>query len=414
MAETNTDAKSERSTSLSRRKMNQDELLLVQETKSAVSRSAHRGADKSAIFGSIEDVGTGPTYSKMQASQKDDNSRLLPMPLKELSLMHVKFQPGSRAEDMWQNVSSVVDELANVDPIVDKKLMRLVGNYYQAGNYCEFLVGLYKTPQNPVVDFKRLCGDGFVMDAFYRQVRDGLRARKVIVEDPLVQDDMADDDVFDCYSSDEEDAAEQPVAPKEDPDDKYLHPNGFLQLSYDENLVSMWIEKIRTRHIEDKNHMMGLMAHNASHPENLQIIIRKGGEDLVKLCRTILESENNSAAVPLLRNTSALVMLLAEHTNLWTQDCVDAMFEAMTFWVPGNNGRKEEAKTGAFEVTESRETVRNLVQTLYLMKAQVDSDALEQSMANQPESRRAALETYLESQKETQAVQFARSIFPQD
>merc|ERR1719204_2789176 len=67
--------------------MHQDELLLVQETKSAVSRGAHRGADKTAIFGSIEDVGTGPTYSKMQASQKDD-SRLQPMPLKELSLMH--------------------------------------------------------------------------------------------------------------------------------------------------------------------------------------------------------------------------------------------------------------------------------------------------------------------------------------
>jgi hypothetical protein len=177
----------------------------------------------------------------------------------------------------------------------------------------------------------------------------------------------------------------------------------------------MWIDKIKTRHIEDKNHMMGLMAHNSLHDGNLKIIVNKGGDALVELCKNILESENNSAAVPLVRNTSALVKQLASHTDMWNADCVEAMLEAMNFWVP-NNGRKEEAKTGAFEVTESRETVKNLVETLFIMNTRsentVDAESMSKAMAGFPHER---LQDYLETQvDESDAVLFVRSLFSQD
>lgn len=387
--------------------MNADELLLVQETKSSVNRGAHRGVSKATILADDEMVGDSFQFQK-PAPTKHANATPFPkMPLKELSLMHVKLQAGKFA-DMWSSVSGVVNSLNDTDPIVDSKHNRVIGNFYQAGNFCEFLVGLYEVQRGPVVDFKRLCGDGFTMDTFYRKVKDGLISRKVVVDD-AVEEEVEDNDIFDCYSSDEEDQA----AAVTEEEDKYLHPNGFLQLSYDENLVTMWIEKIRMRHIEDKNHMMGLMAHNAMHPDNLNIIVQKGGDSLVKLCMNILESENNSAAVPLVRNTSSLVMQLAAHTDMWTVDAVDAMLEAMMFWVPGKNGRKEKAKTGAFEVTESRETVNYLIETLYLMSSKVDVNEMQKCFATPSEKRTATLRSYLESREESKAVTFVLSLFPQ-
>lgn len=401
-------SKADSSASLSRRKMNADELLLVQETKSSVNRGAHRGASKADMILAQDDMSSmgSSQYSKMQVKDMDPKTQ---MRVNEVSLMHVNLKPDGSYSDMWSNVSGVVNDLKNVDPIVDSKLKRAIGNFYQAGNYCEFLIGLYEVQQNPVVDFKRLCGDGFVMDSFYRQVRDGLSEGKFVAETDDWTKEEDTEDVFNCYSSDEEEEA----APNKD--DEYLHPTGYLQLSYDENLVNMWIEKIDTRHIEDKNHMMGLMAHNAEHPDNLKIIINKGGDDLIRLCKNVLESENNSAAVPLVRNTSCLVKQLAENTDMWTADCVDAMIEAMTFWVPGpDNGRKEQAKTGAFEVTESRETVRNLVDTLLIMKNKgVDVAQMEKCMATRSDKTTAALAAYLEDQEESEAINFVKSLFPQ-
>merc|ERR550532_2606890 len=113
---------------------------------------------------------------------------------------------------MWSSVSGVVSDLNDTDPMVDSKNNRVVGNFYQAGNFCEFLVGLYEVQRSPVVDFKRLCGDGFTMDTFYRKVREGLIGQKVVVEE-VVEEEDEDDAIFDCYSTDEE---KEPEAKKDE------------------------------------------------------------------------------------------------------------------------------------------------------------------------------------------------------
>lgn len=389
---------STRSNKVTRQRMADYEFQLVQETKSKVN-TAHRAVSNAILQDYGDDLGA-QTYSKGKFSTPTRS-----LPANEVSIMHAKLV-NKPIEDMWTDVKDVIEGLDNVDPIVNEELKRLIGNCYQAGSYCEFLVGLYQVQDSPILDFRRLCGDGFVMDSFYRKVREELHKTDCL-QDEDVPLDMEDEGVFDCYSDSETEV--------DDTEDTYLEPNGFLQLSFDENLVNMWIEKINTRHIEDKNHMMGLMAHNALHPENLAIIVRQGGEKLVELCKAVLESENNSAAVPLVRNTSALVKELADKTDMWTEDCVASMFEAMTFWVP-NNGRKEETKR-TFEVTESRETVKNLVETLYLMKnndkgAKVDEDFMAKTLANLESY--SALQDYLENlQEQTDAVTFVRELFPQ-
>jgi predicted Zn-dependent protease with MMP-like domain len=279
-------------------------------------------------------------------------------------------------------------------------LWAMMGNVYDHGNYCEFLLGMYKVEEKPVLDFKRMSGDGFVMDTFYRNViQELLKANSELIVD--VEEDDGDD-VFEDYSDDE---TEDDGRDSEGAD---LTSYGYLQLSYDESLVTSWIEKIETRHVEDKNHMMGLMAYNALHEENLEIIVRKGGKNLRDLTKLLFE-ESNSAA--LVRNTSALVKAVtsveASKEHGYDAAFVESVFEAMHYWVP-NNGRKNKQNASAtFEITESRETVTNLVDTLFNLKNFVDSDAISEKAAKLKEDQKANIIAFLEQpQKKTDPAEY--------
>merc|ERR1719354_1511535 len=130
------------------------------------------------------------------------------------------------------------------------------------------------------------------------------------------------------------------------------------------------------------------MAYNALHEENLEIIVRKGGKNLRDLTKLLFE-ESNSAA--LVRNTSALVKAVtsveASKEHGYDEAFVESVFEAMHYWVP-NNGRKNKQNASAtFEITESRETVTNLVDTLFNLKNFVDSDAISEKAAKLTEDQ---------------------------
>lgn len=325
------------------------------------------------------------------------NSKIPTLRPGELSLMHCNLNGDLDFKDMWKDISGNVRNLPNVDPMKD--LWAMMGNVYDHGNYCEFLLGMYEVENKPVLDFKRMSGDGFVMDGFFRNVKKSLmEANKELIID--VEEDDGDD-VFEDYSDDES------VDGKDSEDNAHLTSYGYLQLSYDENLVASWIEKIKTRHVEDKNHMMGLMAYNASHNENLEIIVRKGGKDLRDLTRLLLE-ESNSAA--LVRNTSALVAAVTS-----VDDCrgdgydaafIEAIFEAMHYWVP-NNGRKNTQKASAtFEITESRETVANLVQTIYNLKSFVSEDDITKKANLLKDEQKSNIVAYLKKQDSSAPVDF--------
>lgn len=390
--------------------MDADELLIVQESQAFKNETtrAVRSADVASMF--VQSDITDTTASSQYGGKGGKPMAMDSMPSMrqhELSLMHVNLKSDKSVGDMWSSISNVVQNLPDVDPMFDETLKRLIGNKYQAGNYCEFLVGLYEVQERPVLDFKRLCGDGFVMDSFFTSVKENCKKVGIVDEEDEETED-GDDDVFDCYSSDDDSDEESPE------DEKYLRPNGFLQLSYDENLVKTWIEKIKTRHIEDKNHMMGLMAHNATLEANLKIIMNKGGKELIKLCQHLLESSSSAALV---RNTSALVKELANVSSDWDVDCITAMLEAMTFWVP-NNGRKDEENAKTFEVTESRETVNNLVESIFIMNKNgiPEADIAEkvEAHAEGQSTEVSRLVSYIESQNQTEASTFVLGLFPQN
>jgi len=377
-----------------RKKMNENQLQIIQETVNW-RETVHRGATKGA---SMSD-GRGDLFHQAQAYKKpgNSNSNLPQASLKDLSLMWCKLKEGN-ADTLFKKVSSSVQSLDNVDPtIVDWAIM---GNVYEHGNYCEFLVGMYNVEKDAVIDFKRMSGDGFVMDGFYQKVKKTLKERNII-------DAAEDDDLdFDYQFSDSEEE-------KEDEDD--LTAYGYLQLAYDENIVASWIEKIGVRHVEDKNHMMGLMAYNASDAANLEIIIKNGGKKLTNLIIKLFE-ETNSAA--LVRNTSELANKVTSHPKVeehgYEESFLVAIFIAMYYWVPGNDRKNNRKQTTSFEITESRETVNNLVQTIYNLKSVFSEDAIKTSAKkNLEDEHKQNIISYLENNKGSKPFDFLLHILKQ-
>jgi len=360
--------------------MNQRELQIIYETMDWRNREVHRGAAKGVVNH------RGNLYDREQAYEKPGvaDSKIPQATQNELSLMWCKLN-GDNAEEIFQNVSNTVESLPNVDPTID--IWAIMGNVYDHGNHCEFLVGMYEVEKQPVLDFKRMSGDGFVMDGFYQKVKKTLRERKIID----AEDD--DDDIFEVdYSDDlsDEDAKEE----------DNLNSYGYLQLKYDENIVPSWIEKIKVRHVEDKNHMMGLMAYNASDETNLEIIVRKGGKNLKDLTVEMLVESNNAALV---RNTTELLKKVTSHEKCkehgYDDAFLEAIFEAMRWWVP-NNGRKNKMKqSSSFEITESRETVNNLVQTIHNLKSIFSDEAISQKAGKLEDEQRQNIIAFLDSKK---------------
>jgi len=379
-----------------KRRMNENQLQIIQETMDWRGDVVRGAAMKQADL-------RGDLYNRDAAYAKSGvaDSEIPQANQKDLGLMWCKLK-GDNAEELFQNVSKSVQSLPNVDPTVD--IWAIMGNVYDHGNHCEFLVGMYEVEKQPVLDFKRMSGDGFVMDGFYQKVKKKLKETKII---DAVEDDDAD---FDDYSDDFEDDDA-----KDGEEEDNLTSYGYLQLAYDVNIVASWIEKIKVRHVEDQNHMMGLMAYNASDPTNLEIIVSKGGENLKDLTVTMLEESNNAALV---RNTSELAKKVTSHPKSkehgYDEAFLQAIFTAMEYWVP-NNGRKNKQKqTTSFEITESRETVNNLVQTIYNLKS-IFSDMLMEKVSNMEDKSKQNIINFLESKKEskTKAEDFLLHVLKQ-
>merc|ERR1719362_2485333 len=122
----------------------------------------------------------------------------------------------------------------------DLQRKRAIGNFFYHGNHCEFLMAMYITQQNePLLDFRRMSGDGFVMDAFFREVKDLLHEFTI---SPV--EDGDEEDTFDDYSDDETDLSKSVTTNI----GELLKNGGFLQLQYDKNVVNNWLEKIGKGH----------------------------------------------------------------------------------------------------------------------------------------------------------------------
>lgn len=331
-----------------RRQMNAEQMLIIHSNRDEDTWRSAQGVSDRSVGLESDSLDRNPNQFQKPSSTPN---KVPTLGKAEQSLMSCNVSDTMDRNQAFDNLVKVVQELPNVDPMVD--LYALMGNVYEHGNYCEFLVGMYEVEKKPVFDFRRMSGDGFVMDLFFRNVKRELGK----IQGLIVDAQESDGEVFEDYSDDEmEDDG------KDSESQEHLSSHGYLQLSYDPNLVSSWISKIKTRHVEDKNHMMGLMAHNATFPENRKIIVEKGGKELIEQCQEQLHQSNNAAFV---RNTSALVKEITKVMD-FDEKILEAIFDGMSWWVPGNDRPKN--AHAHYEITESRETIDNLVAALFNLK----------------------------------------------
>jgi len=350
------------------------------------------------------------TYGKTPDGRSGPaKNRTVPTATKsDLSLMYLT----STLEDPKELHDQVYDTISNLkDCDLTELDYAVLGVYYFQGKFVEFLVGCFLVEGQLIIEMKRMYGDGFLMLKFYEELKSKLEEREVVLR---TEEDSESD--FE-YSESESGEAE---------DDDELLNYGYLQLQYDPSMISSWVKKIAQRHDEDQMHLAGMMAHNASNKQNLDIIVTQGGIELRNLLVNKLE---NSNIAPLVCMTAVLAKYVTQHPKCKNhgydeEHVLLSIFDAMKYWHPGKEvSSKNRQQSTKFEVTESRETVNNLVQTIYnlgeMMKiipketlVKVARDRLEKK-PNKKDSPKDTLLRFLKKQEQTKAVMYFLDILAQ-
>lgn len=351
------------------------------------------------------------TYGKYPGSKSAGRAKNLTVPTatpNDLSLMNLHSLL-TDAEELHDQVHDAIKNLEDCD--LTELPFATLGVKYDQGSFVEFLVGCFDVNGELFIDMKRMYGCGFKMSKFFTELKSKLEERGVV--DRTEEDSESDFE----YSASEDDSGAE--------DDEIL-TDGYLQLQYDPSMISSWIKKIAERHDEDQMHMAGMMAHNASNKRNLDIIVTQGGTKLKDLLVNKLE---NSNIAPLVKMTAELAKHVTSH-----QECKNygygeehfllSIFDAIKYWHPGKDAlSKNRQQSPKFEVTESRETVMNLVQTIYnlgeAMKifpketlVKIARERLEKK-PNKKDSPKDTIMRFLEKQEQTKAVMYVLDILSQ-
>jgi len=375
----------------------------------------YRAAGRRGAATDTENLGhmNTETYGKIPDARSAGPAKALTVPTaaqSDLSLMNLTSTFGLLdAKELHEQVYDTISSVEECD--LTELSYAVLGCKYSRNRHVEFLVACFAVDGELKIDIKRLYGDGLLISEFYEEIKSKLAERDV------VHADEEDSEIEFEYSEDES---------GDDGDEKENLHLGYLQLSYDPEIVGAWMKKIEERHDEDQLHIGGLMAHNASNEQNLNIIVNKGGTKLRELITNKLENSNIAALV---RFTAVLAKHVTRHPACKKQGYDKEHFllsilDAMKYWCPGKDGSsKNRQQSTKFEILESRETMKNLVQTIHnlgetmkiIPKAtlvKVARDRLEKKKNNK-DSPKDTIMRFLEKQEQTKAVMYFRDILAQ-
>jgi len=399
-----------------RNKLDHENLKLVHMTqelqswKDDVTRGAAKGATRGLAANAEDYLGSAfdgdMHYGKTPSAVKQ---KLPDATEKDLGLMNLTSKIGD-SKEFFNGVVKVVTNLKNCDVTVQDWIA--FGNKFNQGKHVEFLLSCYGVGKETKIDLKRMSGNGFVIAELFTEVKNQLKKEDLII---AVEEDSVD------FAYDDDDDSDSG-----DPDDNLA--NGYLQLQYDVKIVQAWIEKIQNRHVEDQIHMVGLMAFNASNKQNLDIIVTEGGKKLKALFINKFENSNIAALV---RFTSELAKYVTGHPDCkdhgYDEDFLVATLDTVKFWIPGKKvgssfSEKNRQQSTKFEVTESRETVMNLIQVIYNLGETMKifpvqtivglaKSRLEKKKYNR--SPKDDILRFLETREDTAAVAYFRHILKQ-
>jgi len=402
-----------RQTHKARKKLDQENLRLVKIKREVTDwrENVMRGASRATPNRSEEYYGSAFDREQDYGKQASHSEQRIPDATeKDLGLMTLTSNM-ENSKEFFNEVVKSITNLKNCDLTV--QAWNIFGNKFLQGRYVEFLMAFYSVGKETKIDMKRMAGDGFTGSAFYTEVKNQLKKEKLIIAFEEESVEFAYDDDDDSDSGDDDDNL----------GDRYL------QLKLDPTIVQAWIAKIQNRHVEDQLHMMGLMAFNASNKENLDIIVKKGGKNLKALLINKFENSNIAALV---RFTSVLAKHVTGHADCkdhgYDEEFLVAILDTIKFWIPGKAGlsfsEKNRQQSTKFEVTESRETVMNLIQTIYNLGETMKifpvetivglaKSRLEKKKYTVKRSPKDDILRFLETQEETKSVLYFRHILKQ-
>lgn len=268
------------------------------------------------------------------------------------------------------------DEAQNVDPEANEEAKVVSGNFYKNTQDCSFLASVAslasgeEEENRSVVDVRRIQGDAFALNDFFKVLRKHLiEADLVEPEDELMGDD--DDDMMEDYSDlfMSEDEGEDDFGDKLNNDlalPTSLDPfNHMMDFSYDPDMLYMMIEDFKDTHQEEKQYYMSMLSHNAQLETNRQLILQEERHSQVKeLIEHQLGLARDRSSASLTRNTCVFLKNLACDLKI-DEAIVKAALEAMGEWCPGSrtqNVSEEEEDSVIGELSGSRQSMIEICQ----------------------------------------------------
>lgn len=243
---------------------------------------------------------------------------------------------------VFSQLKQFFEDTPNVDPEVNEDQKVVFGNYYarESPQICSFLasVGKMKDSTESVLDVRRLDGDAFLLNDFFKMLKNHL-VEKELAKPDIFDDDDEEDDEDDLWGDDDED---DDLAFDDGEEEMRLEipsldPHKIMmEFEYDPEMLYMMISDFKDTHLEEKNYFMSMLSHNAVRAENRNLMLDEKMHDQVKeLIEIQLKTpKKDCASASLTRNTCVFLKNLT--TDMEVDDVtVKAASQAIGEWCPG-------------------------------------------------------------------------------
>lgn len=206
---------------------------------------------------------------------------------KDAPLTHVCLK---NAEDFQQTMKVLKNVLTELEVDFRQTDCRVFGHIFKENNHCAFKLHLVKLIdqeiQTPALVAYRMEGCAFSLTNFFEELKKKLSKFNLITTDEEEDFDLEFEEEADTFGF------------------------NYLNLSYDEELVDHWCERLRSGHFEEISSILLLLAYNGENAQNLEIISHHK-QRLVDSIFVILANQNCSKNLCIVRNICKVIFQLA-------------------------------------------------------------------------------------------------------
>jgi len=237
---------------------------------------------------------------------------------------------------LWNELRQFFEHTPQVDPEVNEESRVVFGNFYDTPQDCSFLasVAQMKDSDESVLDLRRLDGDAFLLNEFFKILKNHLVEKEFVKpdEDDDDEDLFGDGDDEDFFAFDDGDDGEMGL------ELPFLDPHKtMMEFEYDPEMLHMMVSDFKDTHLEEKNYFMSMLSHNAVREENRKLMLDENMHSQVKeLIENQLKEKKDGSSASLMRNTCLFLKNLTCDMEI-DDETVKAASEAMGEWCPGRD-----------------------------------------------------------------------------